>query len=60
MTSSAQIYIGGLKGEVSADELRHEFKQFGQIDNFSYKGRYAFIEYEDPSAAQRAIKEMDN
>lgn len=30
------------------------------MQDFSYKGRYAFIEYEDPAAANKAIKEMDD
>ena len=60
MTSGAQIYIGGLKGEVMQEDLKYEFKTFSPIKDFSYKGRYAFIEYEEPASAQRAIKEMDD
>ena len=60
MSSNTQIYIGGLKGEVIPDDLKYEFKRFGTITDFSYKGRYAFIEYEDPADATRAMKEMDN
>ena len=36
------------------------FKRFGTIAEFSYKGRYAFIEYEESADAARAIKEMDD
>ena len=57
---NTQIYIGGLKGEVLRDDLKYEFKRFGTIVEFSYKGRYAFIEYEDGADASRAIKEMDD
>ena len=60
MTSGAQVYIGGLEGKVRSDDLKYEFKKFGTITQFSYKGRYAFIEYEDAASAQRAIKEMDD
>ena len=60
MTTSSQIYIGGLKGEVAPEDLKYEFKKFGAITEFSYKGRYAFIDYEEPAAASRAIKEMDD
>ena len=60
MTSGSQIYIGGLKGEVMQEDLKYEFKRFGSIKEFSYKGRYAFIEYDEPASASRAIKEMDN
>ena len=60
MTTGAQIYIGGLKGEVMPEDLKYEFKKFGSITEFSYKGRYAFIEYEAADSASRAIKEMDD
>jgi len=49
-----------LKGEVNPDDLKYEFKKYGSIKEYSYKGRYAFIEYEDPAAASKAIKEMDD
>ena len=58
--SSSQVYIGGLRGEVSPEDLKYEFKRFGAIKEFSFKGRYAFIEYEEPNAATDAIKDMDN
>ena len=60
MTSSTQIYIGGLRGEVHPEDLKYEFKKFGPIKEFSYKGKYAFIDYEEPADAARAIKEMDD
>ena len=61
MTSTnTQIYIGVLKGEVDPDDLKYEFKKFGPMTEFSFKGRYAFIKYEEGSAASRAIKEMDD
>mmetsp|Transcript_13501 Transcript_13501/g.16169 ORF Transcript_13501/g.16169 Transcript_13501/m.16169 type:complete len:126 (-) Transcript_13501:1408-1785(-) len=60
MTSTTQIYIGGLRNDVEPEELKYKFKKFGALQDFSYKGRYAFIEYEDPAAATKAIKEMDD
>lgn len=30
------------------------------MTEFSYKGRYAFIQYEDSADASKAIKEMDD
>ena len=58
MTSSSQIYIGGLRNDIEPDDLKYKFKKFGTITEFSFKGRYAFIDYEDPAAAKAAIKEM--
>lgn len=60
MTSSTQVYIGGLRGEVHPDDLKYEFKKFGPIKEFSYKGKYAFIDFEESTAAARAVKEMDD
>ena len=59
MTSSTQIYIGNLRGDVDSEELRREFKKFGTIQNYSYKGKYAFIEFDAPEAATEAINQMD-
>lgn len=55
-----QIYIGGLRGDVDPSDLKHEFKRFGPIKEFSYKGKYAFIDYEESADAARAVKEMDD
>ena len=59
MTSTTQIYIGGLREEIEPEELKYEFKRFGAIAEFSFKGRCAFIEYEEPAGASAAVKDMD-
>ena len=59
MTSHTQIYIGNLRGDVDSEELRREFKKFGTIQNYAYKGKYAFIEFDGPEAAAEAINQMD-
>ena len=53
------VYIGELSRDISPDDLEHEFKRFGQVRDFSFKGRYAFIEYEERHDAERAIEKMD-
>ena len=58
-TSTTQIYIGGLRDEIEADDLKYEFKRFGAIAEFNFKGRCAFIEYEEPAGASDAVKDMD-
>ena len=60
MTSSTQIYIGDLTRSVVPEDLRYEFRSFGRIRDFSWKGRYAFIEYEEATAAAKAVKEMND
>lgn len=61
MSSSIQttIYIGELARGVNQNDLEYEFKRFGKIRDFSFKGRYAFIEYEDRDDAEKAVEKMD-
>ena len=56
---STTVYVGELARGVSPNDLEYEFKRFGKIRDFSFKGRYAFIEFEDRSDAERAVDKMD-
>ena len=60
MSSSSQIFIGELARGVTPEDLREEFREFGRITTLSFKGRYAFIEYEEVSQAEKAVDQMDN
>ena len=53
------VYIGELSRDISPDDLEYEFKRFGQVRDFSFKGRYAFVEYDEKHDAERAIEKMD-
>jgi arginine/serine-rich splicing factor 7 len=57
---STQIYIGELTRSVSPKYLEREFAKFGKITNFSFKGRFAFVDYEDPKDAEKAVDRMNN
>jgi arginine/serine-rich splicing factor 7 len=57
---STQIYIGELTRSVSPKYLEREFAKFGKITNFSFKGRFAFIDYEDAKDAEKAVDRMHN
>lgn len=56
---NSTIYIGELARGVSPDDLEYEFKRFGKIRDYSFKVRYAFIEYDDRADAERAVEKMD-
>ena len=57
---NSQIFIGELARGLSPEMLRDEFREFGRIRDLSFKGRYAFIEYEDRAQAEKAIDAMDH
>lgn len=61
------IYVGNIARELSEDELREAFKQFGQIssvaiikDKFTGQSRgFGFVEMPDNTEAQNAIAGMN-
>ena len=59
MARNTQVYVGELTRSVNPDDLRSEFKYFGRISNFAFKGRYAFIDYEEPKDAEKAVDKMN-
>ncbi|CDW76284.1 splicing arginine serine-rich 6 [Stylonychia lemnae] len=54
-----QIYVGGLSRRTHPDDLEKAFEKYGKIRNFSFKQKYAFIEYEDYHGAREAVDRMD-
>lgn len=57
---STQLYIGELTRSISPRYLEREFARFGRITNFSFKGRFAFIDFEDAKDAEKAVDRMHN
>ena len=62
------IYVGNLSRDVTEEDLRQAFEQFGQVesvniikDRFSGEPRgFGFVEMSSRDEAQTAIKEADN
>lgn len=61
------IYVGNLPFEISEDELRETFEQFGEVssakiitDKFSGKSRgFGFVEMTHDDQAQAAIEQLN-
>ena len=61
------IYVGNLAGQVTDEELRQAFEEFGQIteariimDKFSGESRgFGFVEMPSKQEAEKAIEEMN-
>lgn len=60
MSTSNQVFIGELARGTTAEDIREEFRDFGRISALSFKGRFAFVEYDDHSSAEKAVSAMDN
>ena len=62
-----KIYVGNLSYDVTEEELRQEFKAFGEVESVSiitdkYSGRpkgFAFVEMPTVSEGQTAIAELN-
>jgi len=62
-----KIYVGNLSYDVTEEELRQEFKAFGEVESVSiitdkYSGRpkgFAFVEMPTVSEGQAAIAELN-
>ena len=62
-----KIYVGNLSYEVTEEDLRQEFKAFGEVKSVSiitdkYTGRpkgFAFVEMESVSEGQAAITSLN-
>ena len=62
------IYVGNLPYSVTDDDLRAAFAEFGEVASAKiimdrYSGRskgFGFVEMDNDSAAEEAIKSLDN
>jgi RNA recognition motif-containing protein len=61
------IYVGNLSYQVTSDELRKAFEQFGEVssasvvtDKFTGQSKgFGFVEMPDKSKGEAAIKQLD-
>ena len=56
---SNRLFLGRLPDEVTEDEIRDLFTKFGEITEISLKRNFGFLTFEEESAAEEAIKELD-
>lgn len=58
-THGKRLFVGGLKGMVTADDLRLLFEQYGPIDDCESKGGYGFVLYKNEENAAAATKALN-
>jgi len=55
-----QIYVSKLDRRTTQDDLRQAFEKFGTVKSCEVKhNKYAFIDFEEADAVEKAIGEMD-
>ena len=52
-----QIFIGGVTSNIRQEDLEDAFKDFGEIKEVTIKRDFAFVDFADPEAAQKAVAE---
>lgn len=57
--SFTQVYVAKLHRRTREDDLKEAFSAFGKIKGIILKHTYAFIDFEEHEAAEKAIKEMN-
>ena len=56
---STRLFLGRLPDEVTEDEIRELFSKFGEITEISLKRNFGFLTFEEETAGEEAIKELD-
>lgn len=61
-TSVLTLYVGGLEADITEQDLRNHFYQFGEIANVSMapRGSYAFVTFTSRRAAEQAAERSYN
>jgi RNA recognition motif-containing protein len=65
--SMTNIYVGNLSYQLTSEELREAFEQYGEvssanviIDKLTGRSKgFGFVEMPDPTSAEEAIKQLD-
>ena len=50
-----QIFIGGVTSNIRQEDLEDAFKEFGEIKEVTVKRDFAFVDFMEPEAAQKAV-----
>jgi len=58
-TAMTQVYVAKLHRRTNEDDIRDAFSKYGRIKQIVVKHSYAFVDYENPEDASKAIREMD-
>ncbi|CAG0887330.1 unnamed protein product [Darwinula stevensoni] len=59
MAENARLFVGGVVGDVSEEDLHKEFGKMGNIIDIHVGSTFAFIQYEDAQDADDAVAKYD-
>jgi RNA recognition motif-containing protein len=54
---SSKIYVSNMKPGTDEGDLHKIFSRFGEVTEVSHKGTYAFVNFTEAEAAQKAIRQ---
>ena len=55
---TTKLFIGNLDSHCRADDLENKLQSFGEVSEFVFKGKFAFVHYVNRSDAMNALDEM--
>ncbi|CAH0729899.1 unnamed protein product, partial [Brenthis ino] len=58
-TAHLRIYVGGLTDDANIDDLYNHFIEYGQIDGIIINRIFGFVQFQEESSAQEAIKKAN-
>jgi heterogeneous nuclear ribonucleoprotein R len=60
MSKVKVLYVRNLKSDVTEDQLREQFEQFGKVERVKKVKDYGFVHFEDRDNALRAMEQLNS
>ena len=56
----SRVYVGKLPSDIREKEIEDVFRKYGEVDQISLKGNYAFVQFVSSHGAKEAVYELNN